>query len=93
MRAALRNQTQVLMEMSRKQQSRDEGEKKHLGKALVSVIITCYNQAHFLGEAIMSVLVQSYPHFEVVVVDDGSTDHTSEVVARNSRVRYVRQAN
>jgi glycosyltransferase involved in cell wall biosynthesis len=93
MGAALRNQTQVLMEMSSKQQSRDKGEKEHLGKALVSVIITCYNQAHFLGEAITSVLVQSYPHFEVVVVDDGSTDHTSEVVARNSRVRYVRQTN
>jgi glycosyltransferase involved in cell wall biosynthesis len=79
--------------MSRKQRSRDEGEKRRLGKALVSVIIPCYNQAHFLGEAIASVLVQSYPYFEVVVVDDGSTDHTSEVAARYSGVRYVRQSN
>src|SRR5690348_16409624 len=49
---------------------------------LVSIIIPCYNQAHFLAEAIESVLAQSYPHFEIVVVDDGSPDNTAEVVAR-----------
>jgi len=57
------------------------------------VVIPCYNQARFLGEAIESVLAQSYPHFEIVVVDDGSRDGTSEVAARYPNVRCVRQPN
>ena len=60
---------------------------------LVTVVIPCYNQAHFLGEAIESVLSQSYPNFEILVVDDGSTDDTSEVATRYPRVRCIRQEN
>lgn len=60
---------------------------------LVSIIIPCYNQAEFLGEAIESALAQTYRPFEVIVVDDGSTDHTSEVVARYPNVMMVRQHN
>ena len=59
----------------------------------MSVVIPCYNQAHFLSEAIESVLAQSYPNFEVVVVDDGSTDDTSEVARRYSKVQCIRQEN
>src|ERR687889_2943029 len=60
---------------------------------LVSVVIPCYNQAHFLGEAIESVLAQSYPNFEIIVVDDGSMDDTSEVAGSYPKVRLVRQEN
>jgi glycosyltransferase involved in cell wall biosynthesis len=60
---------------------------------LVSVVITSYNQARFLSDAIESVLTQTYSQFEIVVVDDGSTDNASEVVARYPAVRYIRQGN
>jgi glycosyltransferase involved in cell wall biosynthesis len=45
-----------------------------------SVIIPTYNRAHLVIEAIDSVLSQSYSHFEVIVVDDGSTDNTEQVI-------------
>jgi len=61
------------------------------------VVIPCYNQAHFLSEAIESVLGQSYPHFEVIVVDDGSQDDTAQVASayasEDARVRLLRQEN
>ena len=60
---------------------------------LVSVIIPCYNQGHFLGEAIRSTLDQTYPRVEIIVVDDGSDDRTPEVARSYSGVRYVRQDN
>ena len=60
---------------------------------LVSIIIPCYNQAHFLHEAIQSVLAQTYPHREIFIVDDGSTDNTAEVTAGYRDVRYIRQEN
>jgi glycosyltransferase involved in cell wall biosynthesis len=62
---------------------------------LISVIIPAYNQAAFLPQAIESVLGQTYPHLEVIVVDDGSTDDTS-VAARSftdPRIRVLHQAN
>ncbi|HEY9621768.1 MAG TPA: glycosyltransferase family 2 protein [Crinalium sp.] len=49
---------------------------------LVSILINNYNYGNFLGDAIASALNQTYPHVEVVVVDDGSTDHSREVIAQ-----------
>jgi glycosyltransferase involved in cell wall biosynthesis len=60
---------------------------------LVSVVIVCYNQAHYLAEAIRSALAQDYQDLEVLVVDDGSTDETAEVAQAFPRVRYIRQDN
>lgn len=63
------------------------------GRSPISVVITCYNQARFLGEAIESVLGQTRPPAEVIVVDDGSADDPRTVVARYPSVRYIGQTN
>lgn len=91
-RAVLQDQNRVPMgviRLRRYQRDRGSGD----GASLVSVIIPCYNQAHFLGEAIESVLGQTYQYFDLVVVDDGATDNTSEVAARYPGIRCIRQVN
>lgn len=60
---------------------------------LVSVLIPTYNYARFLDEAIQSVLDQTYQHFEIVIVDNNSTDDTAQVVSKylsDNRVKYYR---
>ena len=61
----------------------------------VSVAMITYNHERFIGEALRSILEQTYRDFELIVVDDGSTDATGEVIRsfRDSRIRYVRQEN
>jgi glycosyltransferase involved in cell wall biosynthesis len=62
-----------------------------------SVVIPTYNRAALITGTVNSVLAQDYTDYEVVLVDDGSTDNTAEVVLKNyageQRVRYIRQAN
>jgi glycosyltransferase involved in cell wall biosynthesis len=59
----------------------------------VSVVVATYNYGRYLAGALESVLAQTFTHFEVLVIDDGSTDDTPEVAARfrsDPRVSYVR---
>lgn len=62
---------------------------------MISVVLPSYNRAHILPRAIESILGQTYKDIELIIVDDGSSDNTAEVVGRfsDSRIVYVRQEN
>jgi len=59
----------------------------------VAVVIPTYNHSRFLADAIASVERQTFPAAEIIVVDDGSTDHPEHVVAKFPGVRFIRQDN
>lgn len=64
----------------------------HSGTPLVSAIIATYNRARFVGQAVTSILSQTYPNIETIVIDDGSTDQTREVLEPYfDRITYVHQ--
>ena len=65
---------------------------------LISIVITCFNYARFVALAIESALAQAYPRTEIVVVNDGSTDDSAQVIGRygvryRDRVRIIDQPN
>ena len=67
---------------------------RSIAKPLVSVIIPVFNGEQFIRDAIRNVLSQEYPALELIVVDDGSTDRTSEIVSQLPHdIRYLRQGN
>ncbi len=61
---------------------------------LISVIIPTYNRGWIIKEAVESVLTQDYKHFELIVVDDGSTDRTFDILDTYSKdIHFIRQEN
>lgn len=58
---------------------------------MVSVIVPTYNRGNVIGRAVKSILRQTWPHFEIIIVDDGSTDGTKAIVDElgDPRIRYI----
>ena len=64
---------------------------------LVSIIVPCYNQAQYLPDALGSILMQTYPSWECIIVNDGSTDNTEDVarewMIKDGRFKYFKKKN
>lgn len=76
-------------------ESENSGEGEKMPK--ISVIIPCYNVSDYIEECLDSFVNQTYTDFEVICVDDGSTDNTADIIAgygeTDCRIRLVRQSN
>jgi glycosyltransferase involved in cell wall biosynthesis len=69
-------------------------EKQAANDPLISVVMPCFNAEEYLREAVDSVLAQTYPRVELIVVDDGSTDKSRDILNEyGSRIRVIAQAN
>ena len=64
---------------------------------LVSIITPCYNGGKYISETIDSVIAQTYPNWEMIIVDDGSKDNSAEIVnayvEKDARIKYLKQEN
>lgn len=58
---------------------------------LVSIVVVTYNRAHFLKDALDSILRQSFKDYEIILVDDGSTDSTKIIVEQYEGIHYIYQ--
>jgi glycosyltransferase involved in cell wall biosynthesis len=69
----------------------------NLSEPIVSIIIPCYNGERHIGETIQSVLDQTYQQFEIIVIDDGSTDRSKKIISsftkEDNRISYYYQTN
>jgi len=67
---------------------------QHYHGELVTVLLPTFNRAYLLKRTLDAIYAQTYRNIEVIVVDDGSTDHTSDIVrAHNGKPKYIRKAN
>lgn len=69
--------------------------KKELFNPLVSIVIPVYNGSNYVREAIDSALAQTYKNIEIIIVNDGSTDNTEELIKsyKDKRIRYFKKEN
>lgn len=65
---------------------------ENLNQPLVSILMLTYNRAHFIKVAISSVIEQDYQNWELIIIDDGSTDNTETVIKNFSdpRIKYIK---
>lgn len=69
---------------------------KHVSNPLVSIILRTFNRSHYLPRCLASVLNQSYQWWELIIVDDGSTDDSKKIIApylSDKRVKFTQQEN
>jgi len=76
-------------------EKRDIFFKEGVSEPLISIIVPAYNSADYIGQAIESILNQNYKNFELLIIDDGSTDNTKEIVRHynDSRIKYLYKEN
>ena len=65
------------------------------GNIKVSVVMPTYNGSKFIKRAVESILAQTYTNFEFIIVDDGSTDNTAQIIHsyNDKRIKYIFQEN
>ena len=63
-----------------------------MNQPLVSIVMAAFNEGNFIGEAIDSVLNQTYSNFEFIIVNDGSTDNTDKIILSfsDTRIKYIK---